>query len=240
MKQKQYIICLLLLIVNLWPVFTENTDWPGWRGPEGNSFAPGKDWDPLKLSKKPNILWKSNAGSGYSSFAITGNHLYTMGNTGNKETVWCFNVNTGKKVWKHTYACTPGQYPGPRCTPLINEGKVYTLGEKGSLFCLNARTGKVIWKKNVVSDFKAQSPSWNFASSPVIEGDILYLNVCRYGIALNKETGKKIWTSPSDKCGYASPVLCTINNVKCVLMFGMKAVYSVKRDDGTLLCSING
>jgi outer membrane protein assembly factor BamB len=242
MMRKGSIICLLLFILSLWPgysVYAEqaggNLDWPGWRGPDRNSFSPGRDWDPSRLKNKPVIIWNINAGNGYSSFAITDKYLYTMGNTNNKEIVWCFDVKTGKKVWNYTYPCIPGQYPGSRCTPLIDGKKVYTLGEKGNLFCFNAKTGSVIWKKDVVSDFKAQPPSWNFASSPVIEGDVLFLNVCRYGIALNKENGKKIWASPPDKCGYSTPLLCTINNIDCVLMYGMKNLYYVKRDNGELL-----
>ncbi|MBN2534601.1 MAG: PQQ-like beta-propeller repeat protein [Spirochaetales bacterium] len=235
MTGKGLVICFLLFILSLWPGYSMNSDWPGWRGPDRNSIIRGEEWDPLRLENEPDIVWKINAGNGYSSFAITEKYLYTMGNTKNKETVWCFDVKTGKEVWNHTYPCTPGQYPGPRCTPLLDGDKVYTLGEKGNLFCFNAENGKVIWQKNVVSDFKAQAPSWNFASSPVIEGNTLYLNVCKYGIALKKENGQKIWVSPSDKCGYSSPLLCVINKVNCVLMFGMKAIYGVNRDNGKLL-----
>jgi outer membrane protein assembly factor BamB len=235
MNQKKYSTCIILCLLCLVAVFPVYSDWPGWRGPDYNSISPEKDWDPLKIDDESNILWEMNAGNGFSSFAVSGNFLYTMGNENRKETIWCLTIKNGKKVWSHSYPCSSGQYPGPRCTPLVDGERVYTLGEKGDLYCLNAKTGKVIWKKNVVSDFKAQPPSWNFASSPVIDGDMLFLNVCTYGIALNKENGKKIWTSYPGVSGYASPVLCSINNTESVLMFGSRALYCVQRNNGKLI-----
>ena len=232
---RNYIIVTVILIFCIWPGSAGDFDWPNWRGPERNSVSQEKNWDPLKLSGEPAILWKINVGNGYSSFAIVDNYLYTMGNKNRKDTVWCLNVKTGKEVWHYTYPCSFGQYPGPRSTPLIDGENMYTLSEKGDLFCFNAKTGKVIWELNIVKKFKAQAPTWNFAGSPVVEGDILYINACKYGIALNKKTGKKVWVSPPAKGGYSSPVICTIEKKESVLFFGEKAIYGVQRDNGKLL-----
>lgn len=230
--------CLFVLSIFLvcsFPGFSENPDWPSWRGPDRNGISREKEWDPKTIAPEPNFAWKINVGNGYSAVAIRGNYLYTMGNDKRKDTVWCLDVKTGKEVWSYTYPCTYGQYPGPRATPLIDGDNLYTLSEQGDLFCFNAKTGKIIWEQNIVKEYKAILPTWNLAGSPVIEGNTLYINACTYGIALDKRTGKKIWASPPGKSGYASPVLATINKVDSLLIFGEKALYGVNKESGKML-----
>jgi len=235
MLNKKIIFCIIITLCSFYIVFSEAPDWPGWRGQDRNSISTDTDWDPVKINGEPVILWKINVGAGFSAFAIKDDYLYTIGNAKKIDTIWCINIKTGKKIWTYSYDCSYGQYPGPRSTPLVDGDLVYTMSEKGNIFCLDAKTGKVKWKKNAVTDFKANLPSWDLASSPVIEGDILYLNICKYGIALNKITGKKKWSSPSGTSGYASPVFARFDNVDSLVMFGQKAVYGVNRANGKLL-----
>jgi len=233
-----------LLIVFFIPVticFTEGSDhlcWPGWRGPFGNGTCAESNWDPQKINKKVDILWEKNIGKGYSNVSIKDNLLYITGNINKKDTVYCLDFNTGKTLWSYSYDCpTQGYYPGTRASPFIDKNYVFTASREGHIFCFQKTTGRVIWKKHAVIDLKAEDTTWGFSSSPIIHNDILLMNVRKYGIALNKKTGEIVWMSPEGKCGYASPVICTIEGTRQVLFFGFNAIYSTDINTGQMLWS---
>ena len=232
MNRVHYIIVVVVFVFCLTPGFGEDFDWPSWRGPEKNSISRENNLDFTKLNKKPQILWKGNVGSGYSSFSIQGNFLYTMGNSKSEDTVWCLDALTGKKIWSYSYKARASSYRGPRATPIIDGQNLYTMSEWGDLFCFNAGTGKVIWNLSITKEYKVKPPTWNLAGSPVVEGNVLYLNANTYGLALDKRNGKKIWSSPPGRGGYSSPVLCTIEKIDYVIIFGQKALYGVNRKTG--------
>jgi outer membrane protein assembly factor BamB len=207
-------------------------DWPQWRGPNGNGTSMETGWNPASIAKKPNIVWQTSVGYGFSSVSIVGKFLYTMGNDGKEDTVFCIDTKNGKVVWKYSYACRLGQYPGPRATPAIDEGKVYTLSQEGHLFCLNAKNGKMIWKAHLKKDFNVSPPSWGFAGSPIIDGDLLILNAGVSGMALDKLTGKKVWVSGPGTGGYAAPVLFELSGKRYAAIFGKTALYGVDLETG--------
>src|SRR5438552_2464475 len=109
------------------------------------------------------------------------------------ERVLCLDAKTGKLIWKHEYEC-PYQisYPaGPRCTPTVHDGKVYTLGAMGNLFCLDADSGKPIWSKEFKTDYKAKTPMWGFCGHPLVDGKKLICTVGGPGalvVAVDKES----------------------------------------------------
>ena len=97
-------------------------------------------------------------GKGLSSVSVKGRYAYTLGNANGKDTVWCLEAETGKKVWSFSYDCGPGSYPGPRATPTVDGGVVYTLSREGHLFAFDAGNGKVRWRRHLVKDFGVQPP----------------------------------------------------------------------------------
>ncbi len=212
-------------------------DWPRWLGPNGNGITSDTNIDPKKLTDKPDILWKINVGAGFSQVAVKDGRGYTLGNKNKKESVLCLDMKTGKTIWEHTYDCPVGEYPGSRATPTIDGANLYTLSEKGHLFCLDIKTGKVVWSKNIITDYKAVSPRWDFASSCVVEGNTLLINARSYGMAIDKLTGKLIWQSPEAACGYSTPVLYTSGDVRGMLVFGKDAAYGVNAATGAKLWS---
>jgi len=215
----------------------EQPDWPRWRGPDGNSITSESGWRPEGLLPAPRILWRTNVGQGYSSVCIKGRHLYTMGYAKGKDTVYCLSVDDGKEVWRHSYPCRRGSYAGPRATPAFSDSLVYTVSRQGHLYCFDAGTGKVKWQRDLARDANARAPTWGIASSPVIEGDMLLLNVGKHGLALDKTNGATIWQSPKAICGYASPVLYDSRGRRCMVCFGQKAAYGVEVRTGRLLWS---
>ncbi len=212
-------------------------DWMTWRGPGDDGIVSSVQWVPKAIENEENIIWKKNVGKGYSAACVKGDRLYTVGNEKNTDNIYCLDANTGEEIWTYSFPCAQGSYPGPRTTPVWDDGLIYTLSREGHLNCLDAKTGKVRWQKNITTEFGAQLPTWGHASSAVIEGDMLLLNACTHGLALNKKTGDKIWASPPGPCTYASPVVHEIGGAKQVLVFAQNGLIGVDLKTGRKLWS---
>ncbi len=211
------------------------TDWDQWRGPNGNSIIDEKGWSPDALRPAPKYVWRATVGYGYSAPCITGNYLYTMGHDEGIDTVFCLLADNGREVWRYSYPCKPGSFAGPRATPVHCDGLIYTVSQEGLLICFVAKSGKLLWQKDLAKDANAESPTWGISSSVVIRGNMLLLNVGKYGLALDKNDGSILWQSPKAICGYASPVLYKSGEKDCLVAFGQKALYGVEADTGKLL-----
>jgi outer membrane protein assembly factor BamB len=188
-------------------------DWPVWRGVNHDSISMEKG---LKPSSK--IVWKKNVGVGYSSVSVCKGKLLTAGNSGNKDTIYCLNPKTGKELWKYSYSCPKGSYPGPRATPVTDGSKVWMLSRNGDLICLNLANGKKIWSKKVLSS-GARNLRWGLASSPMIIGDLVVVNVGANGMAFNKNSGKKAWANSGGAGSYATPMPFKYNGKQYVALF---------------------
>ena len=216
-------------------------DWPNYRGPDHNGITRETNWSATWPNSGPKILWKKPVGTGFSSFAVVDGRVYTMGNTGkqgNTDIVYCFNAETGQDIWTHAYPCPlePKYYEGGTLsTPSVDNGKVYTLSKMGDLFCLNAATGTVIWQKQLNKDMGYELPTWHFSSSPLIQGDMLFLNLGDAGLALNKNNGALIWENGKGKCGYSTPTPYEMNGKPGLAIFGMNSVLAVSPQDGQKL-----
>ncbi len=222
-------IAILALIAG---IPASGADWPRFRGPDANGISSETNWNPESLSKGPKVAWEVKVGNGWSGVAVKGGRVYTMGNNGKTDTVYCLDEASGKEIWRHLYPSAPGQHPGPRCTPTVDGTSVYTVSYFGLISCLGTEKGNVIWKQDVQKDFGAKAPQWGFATSPVIEGNVVLVNVCTYGAAFDKKNGRKVWASPAGISGYATPVVFTRSGKKCAAMFGEKALYGVDLDTG--------
>ena len=216
-------------------VFSE--DWPQWRGPNRDGIAPDTTWRPESLSGGPRIQWETTVGVGFSSVAVSGGYLFTMGNTKAYDTIYCIDVDTGRTVWTYTYECSSGQYPGPRATPTVDGDRVYTLSREGHLYCFQIDKGDVVWKRHLTKDYGARPPEWDFAGSPVVVGDRIVINAGRSGLAVDKLTGAELWTSGRSAGGYATPVIYEHDGRTAAAIFGSSSIYGVDISDGTVLWS---
>jgi outer membrane protein assembly factor BamB len=197
-------------------------DWARWRGPEGTGISKEASWKPEAVAAAK-IKWKAALGEGHSSVAVAAKRVYTMGQQGGNDIVYCFDEESGKELWKYPYSCEAGNYPGPRATPVVDGNLVYTLSRNGDAFGLDAKTGKVVWKANVLAG-GGRNITWGLASSPLVVGNLVVYNACSYGVALGKANGQKAWSSPGGACGYASPVLFNLKGRDCLAVFGAKEV----------------
>jgi outer membrane protein assembly factor BamB len=211
--------------------------WLGFRGANRDSIVHGirieTDW-----AKKPPVeMWRRKIGPGWSSFAVQDNLLYTQEQRGDNEVVSCYNLNTGQPVWQHNdatrfYESNAGA--GPRGTPTLNNGRVYTFGGTGILNALDARSGSVFWSHNAATDTTTNVPHWGFASSPLVAGDVVIVAASGTLAAYDLATGKLRWSVPGVG-GYSSPQLSTIGGTAQVLLMNGQGVISVAPTDGKLL-----
>ena len=197
---------------------TESTDWPNYRGPNYNGVSQERKLKSGELKK----LWEANVNTGFSGVTVVDGFLYTMGNKKEKDIIYCLDANTGEKIWEYSYACKldPNLYEGgPNATPTVYETKVYTLSREGHMYCIDAKTGKAFWARFAKEDFETSPPTWGFSGSPVVMGQVVIYNVGSAGLALDKDTGKSVWSSGGDLAGYATPVPYTLYDHTWVAIF---------------------
>lgn len=198
-----FILFLLLFRISTTYCIADDFDWPRWRGPNGDGISKETDWNPEALAQNSKILWKADIGLGHSNVVIKNNLLYTMGQIGGENIVFCLNAETGEEIWRYQFE----DAHDPMSTPTIDGKYVYALSTNGILLCLKAKNGKIRWEKDIVSKWSVIRPFYGFAGSPMIAGDIIILTANTSGLALNKKSGEKIWVSdrpPEDLRLYAS------------------------------------
>ncbi len=189
-------------------------DWPQWRG-EGRDSV-WKESFPDRLPVAPKPKWRQSLGGGYGGIAVAGGKVYVMDRQKEPreiERVLCLDAATGKTIWQHDYPVAYGKLDygnGPRTTPTVHAGKVYTYGAVGHLCCLDAATGKAHWQRDTVKELKGTYPTWGHACSPLIDGGRVLIQVGAADgclMAFDAATGKESWRSMSDRPGYSSPVI---------------------------------
>jgi outer membrane protein assembly factor BamB len=189
-------------------------DWPVWRGPNDNGISNETGWS-LKGAKK---TWTKELGVGYSSVTVKGDRLYTMGHKDGNDVVYCLDASTGEEIWTQSYPCAPGKYKGPRATPVIDGDFVYAVSRDAEVRCFDAASGKEVWKTDVLGETGNANIKWGISTSPVIEGDLLLLNIGESGVALKKKDGAIDWKSRGAS-SYASPVVFDYKNKRTAAIF---------------------
>ena len=213
-------------------------DWPGFRGPHRNGILPGvrieTDWS----ASPPVKLWRQPVGPGWSSFAVHGDLLYTQEQRGGDEVVACYNLTTGEPVWRHRDAARfweSNAGAGPRATPTLSNGRVYTFGATGILNALDARSGAAVWSRNAASDAGKKVPGWGFASSPLVQNGVVIVAAAGRLAAYDQATGKPRWLGPNGGGGYSSPHPLTVDGIEQILLMSGPGVTSVSPADGKQL-----
>ncbi|MCA1562297.1 MAG: PQQ-like beta-propeller repeat protein [Acidobacteria bacterium] len=215
-----------------------NVRWPGFRGPGRDSILRGVRIETDWAKSPPVALWRQPIGPGWSSFAVAGDFLYTQEQRGDDEVVACYRVSTGKPVWLHKdaarfYESNGGA--GPRATPTLSDGRVYTLGATGILNALDAGNGAVVWKRDAVADTGVTVPGWGISGSPLVVGDLVVVAASGALVAYDRTTGDKRWFVKSEGGSYSSPHIATIGGTAQILLIGGAGVTSVAPADGTVL-----
>jgi outer membrane protein assembly factor BamB len=230
---------------------TPGEDWPTFRGADRTAVAPDKDLLKEWPKDGPKVLWEvSGLGRGYSSLAIAGGRIYTMGDglpdaPDKDEYLICFDQADGNRRWtlKTGPAWNSGNpaWQSSRSTPTVDGDRVYAMTPEGKLFCCSTE-GKEIWKKDLKAEFGGdKADGWGYSESPLIDGELL---VCTPGkskntmVALNKLTGEKVWSTSRDGdrgAGHASIVISEISGTKVYVTTTGSGAIGVRAKDGKLL-----
>jgi outer membrane protein assembly factor BamB len=216
-------------------------DWPQFRGPNRDGISPETDvlksWPP----GGPKVLWRVPLGEGYSHIAVVNGRLFTLYGQGRDEYAAAFDAATGRQLWRVTLdrKLVNDQGNGPRSTPTVHNDTVYVLSGSGRLAALKAANGQTIWQHDLRAEYGARPPTWGIATSPLVEGNLLLVNVGGSGgksvAAFDKGTGKPVWFSQDDPAGYAAPIAITVGGVRQAIFFTANSVLSLSPKDGRLL-----
>jgi outer membrane protein assembly factor BamB len=235
-------------------------DWPQWMGPQRDGV-----WRETGIVDRfpesgLEVKWRTPVAYGYAGPAVAGGKVYVAdyvkqsgeitNNPGKRdklegtERVLCLDAETGKELWKHEvqrsyYMSYPG---GPRCTPLVDGDRVYTLGAEGNLYCLNAADGQAVWSKDFKKDYGAKTPIWGFSAHPLVDGDTLYCLVGGPGsiaVAFDKKTGRELWKAmDASEPGYCSPRMIEQAGTRQLLIWHPVSVNGVDPDTGKVFWSV--
>ena len=250
----------LLSALLLWNTPILADDWPQWLGPNRDSV-----WRENGIVEKfsdggPPIRWRTQIGGGYAGPSVAQGRVYLIdrqlaqgttnpsnpfdrGMIRGTERVLCLNEADGKILWKYEYDCAyTVSYPaGPRVTPLVSGGKVYSLGAEGNLVCLEASDGKLVWTHDFKKDLETKTPMWGFAGHPLLDGNRLICLAAGEGsiaIAYDKDTGKEIWRALSAKePGYSSPVIIEAGGKRQLILWHPESANSLDPETGKIYWS---
>ncbi len=219
-------------------------DWPQYRGPSVDGST--TEGIAIKWPKDgPPVLWKATLGPSFGSFAVSGDRVFCFiqraAGGEDKEVAIALDVKSGKELWavslgKATYDKQGGD--GPRSTPTVDGQRVYVLGAYQILTCLNAADGKIVWQHDLVKEFGGKVIKWNNAASPILEGDLIFVNAGGAGqglLAFEKSSGKVVWKGEDDLPTHSSPVPATIHGVRQVIFFTQKGLVAVIPTTGKVL-----
>lgn len=230
-----------------------SADWPAWRGPERNGLSPDtgllKQWP----SGGPQLAFRANGlGNGFSSLAIAGARILTMGDRGADQYVIALNGEDGKQLWATKVGgAWEDEYAGPRSTPTVDGDRVYVLTTDGDLVCLDLASGKERWRKSIARDYSGGMMSgWRFAESPLVDGDrVVFTPGAPKALlaAVDKMTGRELWRSATpgfgsrgkDGAAYSSVVVSNAGGVKQYVQLTGRGLVGVRASDGWVLWSYN-
>ncbi len=244
---------LALLAVCALPCLVSADEWPQWMGQKRDNIwretgiidqLPGGEMKPV---------WRAPIAGGYSGPAVAGGKVFatdyvtkddvkvdnfSRGTFTGTERTLCLDEATGKQLWLHEHPVKYSiSYPaGPRCTPTVADGKVYTLGAEGHLFCFAVESGKVLWSKDFKEEYKTKSALWGYASHPLVDGKKL---ICLAGgagshvVAFDKDTGKELWRAGTAKeQGYCPPTIIEAAGARQLVIPSPDSVVSLDPETG--------
>lgn len=227
------LVCLFVAAAA--PSAVRAADWPNWRGPNHNGVSSESDWLDHWPTGGPTVAWKASVGIGFSGFCVANGRVYTAGNTDNADTLFCFDAESGKPLWKYSYPADLGDKyfeGGPTATAAVEGGHSYFCSRWGDVFCFDAASGKVIWQTNVHKETGCRIPDWGFACSPLMYKNWVVLNMGEAGVALDQSTGKIVWKSGKKESGYSTPLPVEFNGQPLALFANYDAYLAVNLETG--------
>ncbi|HWG47606.1 MAG TPA: PQQ-binding-like beta-propeller repeat protein [Gemmataceae bacterium] len=234
MPRIRYLVLLACVLLG-----ASGADWPQFLGPQRNGASTETGLLQTWGDKGPPVLWQKDIGEGFSAPVVAGDRLILFHRVGDEEVVACLDAASGKELWKHTtptkYEDPLGKGNGPRSTPVIADGRVYTLSPGGALQCLKLADGKAVWRRELLEDYTVPQSFFGVGTSPILEGKQILVNVGAKDagiVAFDKDTGKEVWKATGDGASYSSPIAATIDGVRHVIFFTRQGIVSLNPATG--------
>lgn len=226
-------------------VLAQSAEWSQWRGPNRDGRVPVASL-PQSWPKTLKEQWKVTVGVGHASPVVADGKIYVFARQGDEEVVLCLDAVTGKQIWKSSNpiayemnSAATGHGKGPKATPVVSNGNVYTFGITGVLSAHDARTGELKWRRDFASNFPVTSPLYGTAMSPLVENGLLIVHVGGPDKgalrAFDLVTGAIKWSNNTDGPAYASPMVATLAGVRQVVSFMQKDLVGVDVANGKML-----
>jgi outer membrane protein assembly factor BamB len=234
-------------------------DWPQWMGPQRDATWREQGLATSIPAGGLAVKWRVPVAGGYSGPAVADGRVYLTdyvvregdlvngpndrtARTGT-ERLLCLDAATGEVRWKHEQECgySLSYASGPRCTPTVADGRVYSLGAEGNLVCLDAATGRLLWSKDFKQDYSAPTPIWGFCGHPLVEGDLL---ICLVGgpgsvaVAFDRVTGAERWKAlTASESGYCPPTIIEQGGSRQLLIWDADNLNALEPTTGRVLWS---
>jgi outer membrane protein assembly factor BamB len=223
-------------------------DWPQWRGPnrDATSAAKGapRSW-PHQLTQQ----WRSPVGSGQSSPVVASGAAFLFSREGGMEVARALELRTGRTLWRHEYPAPYSVYrgaesygSGPKSTPVVHQGRLFTLGISGILTGFDTRDGRIVWQKDFTGRFKATAPPFGTSMSPLVAGGLLIVHAGGHDggalIAFDPATGDEKWALEGDGPSYSSPILTSFSGQEQLVIQVHRRILGVDPSSGKALWSI--
>ena len=234
-------------------------DWPRFLGPTGDSKSPetgiSTDWPECG----PPVVWHRRLGTSYGIGSVARGRYYQFDRYGDQAVLICLNSRTGEYIWKFSYKTDYddllGYNNGPRCSPVIDDGRVYLFGAGGMLHCVSAEDGELIWKADTVERFGVVQNFFGVGSTPVVEGDCLIVmvggspaeshkedrftldRVVGNGtgiVAMDKRSGEVKYAISDELASYAAPQTATIDGRRWCFAFARGGLIGFEPGAGTI------
>lgn len=228
----------MLLLALAWPGLA--ADWPQLLGAGRNGNSDETNLARTWPKEGPKTLWKASVGQGWSGPVIVSNRVVVFHRLGERETVDCLNASNGARLWRGDYVSGYrddfGFEEGPRATPAVAHGKVFTFGANGILTCWDLARGTNVWRIETRPQFGNDKGFFGIACSPLIEGDAVILNLGgRDGagvVAFDSRTGQVLWKATAQEASYSSPVAATIAGQRQIFVLGRSALVALEPASG--------
>ena len=219
---------MLVVAVTLCPLTAIAADiaatWPQWRGPSRDGQSPLTPIWPDRVDEATLTQhWRVELGPSYSGPIVAADRVFVTETRGKKtEVVQALSRADGKVLWSVEW---PGATSVPffawengewiRATPAFDGESLFVAGMRDVLVCLDAASGRERWRVDFVERFKSPLPTFGFASSPLVDGEHVYVQAGGSFVKLNKRNGETVWRSLEDGGGmngsaFSSPLKATI------------------------------
>jgi outer membrane protein assembly factor BamB len=228
-------------------------DWPQWRGENRDGV-----WretgivDQLPDGPLPR-KWSVPVGSGYSGPTVADGRVFLTdrqvsvvdGREQERERVLCFDAETGRSIWSHTYDApygAVGYKAGPRASVTVDDSLAISVGATGMLFCFDAATGDIRWSHDLQQRYAIEMPNWGIAGAPLVhDGKVIQIVGGSKGttiVAFDRETGEEVWRALDEAIGYSSPIVIRQSDRDVVVCWTGESVTGLDPRDGAVFWSI--